>query len=74
MLCTWHIPIKSALDWGEPKVSMSENRPIEVPQTDPKAGYLAHQVEIDAAVHRVLERGWYILGREVESFEQEFAA
>lgn len=53
---------------------MSIDRPIEVPQTDPKAGYLAHQTEIDAAVHRVLESGWYILGREVESFEQEFAA
>lgn len=53
---------------------MTMNRPIEVPQTDPKAGYLAHQIEIDAAVHRVMESGWYILGREVESFEQEFAA
>ena len=53
---------------------MSENRPTVVPQTDPKAGYLAHQGEIDAAIHRVLESGWYILGREVESFEQEFSA
>ena len=53
---------------------MSENRPAAVPQTDPKAGYLAHQAEIDAAVHRVLESGWYILGREVESFEQAFSA
>lgn len=53
---------------------MSMNRPIEVPQTDPKAGYLAHQAEIDAAIRRVLESGWYIMGREVESFEQEFAA
>ena len=50
------------------------DRPIEVPQTDPKAGYLAHQSEIDAAILRVLNSGWYILGREVESFEQEFAA
>lgn len=53
---------------------MSENRPAGVPQTDPKAGYLAHQAEIDAAVHRVLESGWYILGSEVESFERAFAA
>ena len=53
---------------------MSMDRPIEVPQTNPKAGYLAHQAEIDAAIQRVLESGWYILGREVESFEQEFAA
>ena len=43
-------------------------------QADPKAGYLAHQEEIDSAVHGVLASGWYILGREVEAFEQEFAS
>jgi len=53
---------------------MSMDRPIEVPQTDPKAGYLAHQADIDSAIQRVLNSGWYILGREVESFEQEFAS
>jgi len=53
---------------------MNENRPVAVPQTDPKAGYLAHQAEIDTAVHRVLESGLYILGREVETFEQAFSA
>jgi dTDP-4-amino-4,6-dideoxygalactose transaminase len=30
--------------------------------------------ELDTAYRRVLESGWYILGEEVESFEQEFAA
>jgi len=45
-----------------------------IPQTDPKAGYLAARDEIDAAVRRVLESGWYILGKEVEAFEAEFAA
>jgi dTDP-3-amino-2,3,6-trideoxy-4-keto-D-glucose/dTDP-3-amino-3,4,6-trideoxy-alpha-D-glucose/dTDP-2,6-dideoxy-D-kanosamine transaminase len=29
--------------------------------------------EINAAIARVLERGWYILGPEVEAFEAEFA-
>ncbi len=29
--------------------------------------------EIQAAVNRVLERGWYILGPEVEAFERQFA-
>ena len=43
------------------------------PQPYPKANYLAHKTGIDAAVKRVLESGWYILGREVEAFEQEFA-
>jgi hypothetical protein len=44
---------------------MSENRPIVVPQTDPKGGNLGHQAEIDAAVHRVMESGSCIRGREV---------
>jgi aminotransferase EvaB len=41
---------------------------------DPKAGYLAAQTEIDAAVLRVLKSGQYILGPELEAFEKEFAA
>ena len=40
----------------------------------PKASYLAHRAEIDAAIARVLERGTYILGDEVAAFESEFAA
>lgn len=44
-----------------------------IPQTDPKSGYLAHRQEIDSAIQRVLESGWYILGQEVDAFEQEFA-
>jgi dTDP-4-amino-4,6-dideoxygalactose transaminase len=40
---------------------------------DPKANYLAHREEVDAAVRGVLEGGWYILGQEVCAFEEEFA-
>lgn len=42
--------------------------------SDPKAGYLAHKAEIDAAIARVLESGWYILGEEVSAFEREWAS
>jgi dTDP-4-amino-4,6-dideoxygalactose transaminase len=45
-----------------------------IPQTDPRAGYFAQKVGVDAAIARVLEGGLYILGREVESFEAVFAA
>lgn len=45
-----------------------------IPQTNPKAAYLAQRAEIDAAIQRVLEGGRYILGDEVTGFEQEFAA
>lgn len=42
--------------------------------SNPKAQYLAYKDEIDRAIHRVLESGWYILGQEVRAFEEEFAA
>ena len=41
---------------------------------DPKAGYLAAEAEIDAAIKRVLQSGQYILGPELEAFERELAA
>ena len=44
-----------------------------IPQCNPHAGYLANKQEIDAAISRVLNSGWYILGKEVEAFECEFA-
>jgi dTDP-4-amino-4,6-dideoxygalactose transaminase len=45
-----------------------------VPQSDPKASYLAHQREIDEAIMQTLDSGWYILGKQVAAFEQELAA
>lgn len=45
-----------------------------IPQADPGAGYRAQKAEIDAAVQRALESGWYILGKEGAAFEAEFAA
>lgn len=48
--------------------------PVMIPQADPGAGYRSQKAEIDAAVARALDSGWYILGREGEAFEREFAA
>jgi len=45
-----------------------------VPFNDLKPQYAAIKDEVDAAIRGVLERGWYILGPEVEAFEAEFAA
>jgi dTDP-4-amino-4,6-dideoxygalactose transaminase len=45
-----------------------------IPQTDPRASYLAQRTAIDAAIGRVLEGGSYILGREVAVFEAAFAS
>src|SRR5688572_7230081 len=45
-----------------------------IPFLDLKAPYLELQAELDEAYQRVMFSGWYILGKEVEAFEQEFAA
>lgn len=37
-------------------------------------GFKMHQQEYEDAALRALRSGWYILGKELESFEQEFAA
>jgi dTDP-4-amino-4,6-dideoxygalactose transaminase len=47
---------------------------VEVPFLDLKAPYLELSTELDEAYHRVLGSGWYVLGKEVAAFEEEFAA
>lgn len=52
---------------------MAHRTALAIPQTDPRAGYLAQRSAIDAAIARVLDSGSYILGSEVEDFEAAFA-
>lgn len=47
---------------------------MNVPFLDLGAAYRELKPEIDAAVARVLESGWYILGPEVSAFEAEWAS
>ncbi|HKS22202.1 MAG TPA: DegT/DnrJ/EryC1/StrS family aminotransferase [Thermoanaerobaculia bacterium] len=47
---------------------------MSVPFLDVKAGYDELRAELDAAMCRVMDSGWYVLGEEVEAFEREFAA
>jgi dTDP-4-amino-4,6-dideoxygalactose transaminase len=44
-----------------------------IPFLDLAAPYQEIKAEIDEATQRVLTKGWYILGNEVETFEQEYA-
>jgi dTDP-4-amino-4,6-dideoxygalactose transaminase len=44
-----------------------------IPVFDLKDQYNAIEDEVNEAVARVLESGWFILGQEVEAFEWEFA-
>lgn len=47
---------------------------MNIPFLDLNATYLEIQSGIDAAIQRVLDSGWYVLGEEVDAFECEYAA
>ena len=47
---------------------------MRIPFLELKPAYLELKDELDAAWHRVMDSGWYLLGNELESFEQEYAA
>lgn len=47
--------------------------PDQIPFLDVGATYAELQEELDAAVRRVLQSGWYLLGRELKDFEVEYA-
>jgi dTDP-4-amino-4,6-dideoxygalactose transaminase len=44
-----------------------------IPFLDLKAGCVELRAELDDAYRRVMDSGWFILGKEVEAFEAEFA-
>lgn len=46
----------------------------EVPFLDLRAPYLELKQEIDEATARVLDSGWYLLGKEAAAFEKDFSA
>lgn len=46
---------------------------MNIPFLELKPAYLELKDEFDATYHRVMDSGWYLLGRELEAFESEFA-
>ncbi len=46
---------------------------MKVPFLELKPTYLELKEEFDMAYHRVMDSGWYLLGKELEAFESEFA-
>ncbi len=54
-------------------LQLSETR-VPVPFLDLPATYIELQKEIDEAIGRVLHSGAFVLGKDVEAFEQEFAS
>jgi dTDP-3-amino-3,4,6-trideoxy-alpha-D-glucose transaminase len=47
---------------------------MTIPFLDMKSAYAELKPELDAAYGRVMESGWFVLGKEVEAFEAEYAA
>ena len=57
--------------------ALAENVPAAAPRilfNDLRPQYAAIRQEIDAVIAGVVQRGWFVLGPEVEAFEAEFAA
>ena len=46
---------------------------MKVPFLDIRESYREVREELDAAYHRVMDSGWYLLGNELNHFEHEFA-
>ena len=46
---------------------------MNIPYLSLQAVTNQHAEEIQQAVKRVVDSGWYLLGEEVKAFEQEFA-
>ncbi|HEX8184581.1 MAG TPA: DegT/DnrJ/EryC1/StrS family aminotransferase [Blastocatellia bacterium] len=55
-------------------MSIETKMKAEIPFLDLRETYLEIKGELDLAYRRVMDSGWYILGREVKAFEEEFAA
>lgn len=47
---------------------------MKVPILDLKPAYEELRPELDAAYHRVMDSGWLLLGKELETFETDYAA
>jgi len=47
---------------------------VKIPFNDFASPYQELKAELDDAYHRFMQSGWYVLGKEVEAFEQEYAA
>lgn len=54
-------------------MAILNTRKTLVPLCDLKAQYLSIKDEIDSAIARVLSKGNYVMGEEVEAFEEEWA-
>jgi dTDP-4-amino-4,6-dideoxygalactose transaminase len=73
------MPVMRARRRGTPKVWQSVDSaavpsPSAIPFNDLRRAVAELRDDLDAALARVLDSGWFVLGREGQAFEEEFAA
>src|SRR4029077_16937074 len=67
--------IPARLRWLQARGGPQGRRgPDMIPLLAMKSVYAELKTELDAAFARVMESGWFVLGKEVETFEAEYAA
>ncbi len=67
--------LRSEIPAGEHAAKvMDRGKVMKIMANSMAPGFRMHQDEYEEAALRVLRSGWYILGKEVEAFEEEYAA
>lgn len=64
--------MRSEMNVQSPALTPNGESPM-IPFLDLRAAYLELRAEIDEALGRVANSGWYLLGAEIKAFESEFA-
>jgi dTDP-4-amino-4,6-dideoxygalactose transaminase len=57
----------------QPIFECADSKKVKVPFLELRPAYEELRVDLDTAYQRVMDSGWYILGKELETFETEFA-
>jgi dTDP-4-amino-4,6-dideoxygalactose transaminase len=58
----------------QPIFECADSKKVKVPFLELRPAYEELRAELDTAYRRVMDSAWYILGKELETFETEFAA
>lgn len=67
--------LRSEIPAGEHAAKVTDRgKVMKIMANSMAPGFRMHQDEYEEAALRVLRSGWYILGKEVEAFEEEYAA
>lgn len=60
--------------WGTVALDCAVEKPFMIPILELKRQYESIKSEVDGAIRQVFDSSWFILGKQVQGFEEEFAA